>query len=187
MTRGRIIETRLMDNPMATDGLVDAKPEAAKSWATINLNARIGGLAFIRAYNPRTGKGKRMPHHDRAAERFLSLYEARYGRTSAAVDPEREPVDTSPMAHDSGMAGALDATRAIEEIEIGIRRDGQQIVAPVFHETEFRFLVAVLCLGMAIMHYTETQGRALEKEVDRFLVLLDRLSEHWGLMMEKVA
>lgn len=170
------IESRLMDNPMATDGLVEAKPQFAKAWATVRVSTRIGGLASIRPWNRKTGKdskGKRHPHHERTAERFLNLYEARYGRTSPAVDPEREPVDTSPIAHDSGMAAALDATRAIEHVE-----------RHVFHPNEFRFLVAVICLGIPITHYTESQGRALDKEVDRFLALLDKLSEHWGNAME---
>ncbi len=180
------IESRLMDNPLATDGLVAVKPESARSWAQVRVSTRIGGLASIRPYNPRTGKGKRHQHHERTAERFLNLYEARYGRCSPAVDPEREPVDTSPLAHDSGMAAAIDATKAIEELEHTTHRHGI-IYPPVFHENEFRFLVAILCLGMSINHFTETQGRALDKEVGRFLALLDRLSEHWGNSMEKVA
>lgn len=175
-----------MDNPMATDGLVDAKPEAAKSWAQVNVATRIGGLAYIRAYVPRTGKGKRRPHHEMAAERFLNLYEARYGRVSPAVDPSREPVDTSPVAHDSGMAGALDATRAVEELWCQTIREGH-IRAPIFEPQEYDYLVAVLCLGCTISHYTGTGGRALDKEVDRFLELLDKLSEHWGLSMTEAA
>ncbi len=180
------IEPKFMDNPMATNGLIEAKPEFSKAWVPVNLNTRIGALAHIRAYNPRTGKGKRMPHHERTAERFLNLYEGRYGRTSPAVDPEREPVDTSPIAHDSGMAAAIDATKAIEELEHQTIRRGQ-IQPALFVENEFRYLVSVICLGIKISHFTETEGRALDKQVDRFLLLVDRLSEHWGLATRRVA
>jgi hypothetical protein len=160
--------------------------EKRKQVVTERVATRIGGLAFIRAFNPRTGKGKRREHHERTAERFLNLYEGRYGRVSPAVDPEREPVDTSPIAHDAGMAAALDATRLIEELEHNTIRNGF-IQPPVFNASDFRFLVAVICLGISINHFTESQGRALDKNVDRFLALLDRLSEHWGLSMSEVA
>lgn len=179
--------TRIVDNPLVTDALGEANPGFLRITVTERVTTRIGGLAYIRPYNPKTGKGKRLPHHERTAERFLNLYEGRYGRVSPAVDPEREPVDTSPIAHDSGMAAAIDATRAIQEIEFGIRRDGRIIQPPLFHAREFSFLVAVLCLGCSIQHYTGTGGRALDAEVVRFLALLDRLSEHWGNSMEKVA
>lgn len=168
--------TRIVDNPLVTDALGEANPGFLRITVTERVTTRIGGLAYIRPYNPKTGKGKRLPHHERTAERFLNLYEGRYGRVSPAVDPEREPVDTSPIAHDSGMAAAIDATRAIEDVE-----------RHLFHAREFTFLVAVLCLGCSIQHYTGTGGRALDAEVCRFLALLDRLSEHWGNSMEKVA
>lgn len=178
------IEQKFMDNPMATDGLVAHKPEAAKQWATVNLNSRIGGLAYIRAYNPKTGKGRRMPHHERTAERFLNLYEARYGRCSPAVDPSREPVDTSLTANDGGLAAALDATREIQEVEQGIKVNGILVRQPVLGADGFRCLVAIICLGLSVSELTETQGRALDKQVGNFLALLDKLSEHWGLSME---
>lgn len=174
--RREVIATRTVDNPFVTDALGEARPDFLKITVAENVRTRIGGLAFIRPYNPRTGKGRRMPHHEKTAERFLNLYEGRYGRVTPAVDPAREPVDTSPIAHDSGMAGAIDATRDIEQVE-----------REVFHPNEFRFLVAVICLGMPITYYTETAGRALDKEIGRFLALLDRLSEHWGNAMERVA
>lgn len=175
--------TRVVDNPLVTDAIGEARPDFLKITVTENVRTRIGGLAYIRPFNAKTGKGKRRLHHEQTAERFLNLYERRYGRTSPAVDPAREPVDTSIMAHDSGMAAALDATNEIRALEHPWLRGG--VIQPaVFHENEFRFLVAVLCLGMNIGHFTETAGRALDREVDRFLSLLDKLSVHWGLSME---
>lgn len=200
--------TRVVDNPLVTEAIARdgvkrgtlaagvvyttekrAVVEPRKEVVRERITTRIGALAFVRAWNGKAGKdssGKRRLHHELTAERFLNLYEARYGRMSPAVDPSREPVDTSPIAHDSGMAGALDATKAIEELEFQTIRDGF-IRAPVFEAHDFKFLVAVVCLSIPITHYTETTGRALEKEVDRFLELLDRLAQHWGLAMTEVA
>lgn len=129
---GRLINRRIVDNPLYTDGLKYAseavkprrgsvvftterpKQEMAKVHVEENIIARIGALCFIR---------KREAHHEYAGQLFKTLYEARYGAGNPAMDPGRIQVDTSPTAHDSGMVDRLHRTYKIREAEVGL---GQQ-------------------------------------------------------------
>jgi hypothetical protein len=99
--------TREVDNPLLTDGLAYSGQRNAHLRVSVEENAmtRIGALCFIR---------KREDHHERAAAEFKSLYEARYGGQGGAMDPSRVQVDTSPIAHDAGMAGKIDRTVKLE-------------------------------------------------------------------------
>src|SRR4051812_32765325 len=103
MGRQIFITTREVSNPSLTNGLLYSEQKNAHLRVTVEENAmtRIGALCFIR---------RRQPHHERAAEEFKSLYEARYGGNGGAMDPSRVQVDTSPIAHDSGMAAKIDRT-----------------------------------------------------------------------------
>ena len=80
--------------------------DIGKVWASENIITRLGALAHIR---------RRQHHHERAAERFKSLYEARYGCGNPGIDPSRIMVDSSPIAHDSGMAAKIDRTRELDD------------------------------------------------------------------------
>lgn len=101
-----MIEAREVDNPLYTEGLATfhaetGRPEQRKITVASNAMSRIGALCFIR---------RREPHHEKAAERFKALCEARYEIGGGAIDPSRTPVDSSIVAHDAGMAARLDRT-----------------------------------------------------------------------------
>lgn len=105
-------------------------------WAEENALSRIGALAYIR-------KPRRKHHHEQAAERFKNLYEARYGSAGGAVDPSNEPVDTSTVAHDSGMAHRIDATVELMKVE-GRLKD---------HKSVYDRLIAHIVLGVPCSEY----------------------------------
>lgn len=130
-----------------------------KVWASENTVSRIGALAFIRP-------PKRQDHHERAAERFKSLYEARYGATGGAMDPSRIQVDTSAMAHDSGMASKIDRTAAIKDAE-------DHLGKPMFNE-----LVRVIVLESPVGE--GLTSRPAQRAADNLLDILDILAEFWG-------
>lgn len=172
---GRIIQNRVVDNPMLTDGLKYAPPAATKprkgsvvftterpkqqlTRITVEENAmtRIGALCFIR---------RRQAHHEAAAERFKSMYEAFYGIGNPAMDPSRVQVDTSPIAHDSGMAGRIDNARKLNDLERS-------------HGHLFNRLVALLVLCVPAGEGQTSRPR--QRSVDQALADLDHLAELWG-------
>lgn len=180
---GRITNSRLVPDPMMTDAeflhkqgiereraqRLGVKPDlnVGKAWATENSVTRLGALCFIRP--PR-----RQPHHEHAAERFKSMYEALYGVGSPALDASRVVVDTSPIAHDSGMAGKID-------------RSGQLRAVEAHDKAMFNRLVALLVLCIPVSEYApkassgRTNDRRVKQLVSEALDDLDRLSELWGL------
>ena len=115
---GRIITKRLVQDPSMTDAEYwhqinreneraerkgrKADREIGKIEVEENAITRLGALVYIR---------RREAHHEMAAERFKSLYEHMYGCGNPALDPSRVQVDTSPIAHDAGMAGKIDRGR----------------------------------------------------------------------------
>lgn len=159
--------TREVENPLITDGLAYSGQRNAHLRVTVEENAmtRIGALVFIR---------RREKHHERAAEEFKSLYEARYGGQGGAMDPSRVQVDTSPIAHDSGMAGKIDRT---VKLEMAI----QALPKPSLDR-----LVACLILGVTCEDQSDTMpsGKANMRQagrcVDETLDALDTLSTIWG-------
>jgi hypothetical protein len=157
-----------VDNPSLTDGLAYSEQRNAHLKVRVEENAmaRIGALCFIR---------RREPHHERAAEEFKSLYEARYGGAGGAMDPSRVQVDTSPIAHDSGMAAKIDRTVKLE------------IAMKAMDKTTLDRLVACLILGVTCEEQSDTlpSGKANMRQsgrcVDETLAALDTLATMWGL------
>lgn len=174
MTAAAIIENRLMDNPMATDGLVADRPQTAKAWVEINMLALIGGLAYIRKYHPEKNRGGRRPHHDKAAAEFKARYEAIYGMGNPAIDPSVEPVDTSLRAHDAGMAFRIDRGRKLAAAMDHLGNDARDR------------LIAVVVLGIpagddaALLPSGKKNWRHQGAAVRQIIADLDKLAVHWG-------
>lgn len=171
----RIIQNRRVPDPMMTDAEFlhrmseeieraersSRKPDpyVGKVWVTENAMTRIGALCFIR---------DRQDHHERAAEVFKSTYEARYGEGNPAIDASRVRVDTSIMAHDSGMAAKLDRTWRIEQVKGKLGKEA------------FDRLVAVIVLGIPCgegLHW-----RSRKAAIAALLDDLGSLSTIWRLM-----
>ena len=169
---GKLLQQRLVPDPSMSDSeflyqqnrerdrarSIGVKPRTSIGKVIVEENAitRIGALAYIR---------RREQHHEFAAERFKSLYEARYGSGNPAMDASRIQVDSSPIAHDSGMAAKLDRTEAIKDAEVALGKDA------------FDRLVALLALEEPA---GEGQGwRKRFASVDQVLRDLDALSVHW--------
>jgi hypothetical protein len=152
---------------MLTDGLAYSGQRNAHLRVTVEENAmtRIGALCFIR---------KREDHHERAAAEFKSLYEARYGGQGGAMDPSRVQVDTSPIAHDAGMAGKIDRTVKLE------------IALKAMDKLTKDRLIACLVLGVSCEDQSDTlpSGRANMRQsgrcVEETLAALDELATMWG-------
>lgn len=164
---GRRIAARQVDNPMLTDGLAYSEQRNTHLKVTVEENTmtRIGALAFIR---------RREGYHERAAEEFKSLYEARYGGQGGAMDPGRVQVDTSPVAHDSGMAAKIDRTVKLE------------MALKSLDKAALNRLVACVILGVSCEDQSDTlpSGRANQRQsgrcVDETLAALDHLATIWG-------
>lgn len=161
---GRMTQNRLVPDPSMTDSEFYAqraanptKPQLGKVWVEENAMTRIGALVFIR---------RRLRHHEEAAERFKNLYEARYGSGNPAMDPSRVQVDTSPIAHDSGMAGKIDRTWQIKDAEDKLGK------------SSFDRLVA--CIVLCIPAGEGLSSRPRQRNVDQLLDDLDSLSTLWG-------
>lgn len=165
---------RQVDNPMLTDGLAYSGQRNAHMRVTVEENAmtRIGALVFIR---------KREDYHERAAEEFKSLYEARYGGQGGAMDPGRVQVDTSPIAHDSGMAAKIDRTTKIK------------IAEDALGKVSFNRLVACVVLGIPFSEMAPVSptgrpnDRFVAKHASMLLEDLEALAELWGYASRKVA
>lgn len=171
---GREIRNRLVPDPSMTDSeylhqknLERERAEATgkeprltigKVWVEENAITRIGALVFIR---------RREAHHELAAERFKSLYEARYGAGNPSMDPGRIQVDTSPIAHDSGMAAKLDNTWQLD------------VARATMGKEAFDRLVALLVLEIPVGNGLTSRPR--QRSIDRVLADLDALSGIWKL------
>lgn len=171
---GRHIQNRLVPDPSMTDAEflhqknlereraetlgVDPKLSIGKVWVTENAIERMGALCFIR---------RREHHHEAAAEQFKALYEARYGTGNPALDTSRVIVDSSPIAHDSGMAAKIDRTWRLAQAESELGK------------AAFNRLVALLVLCIPAGEGLTSRPR--QRSVDAVLFDLDRLSAVWGL------
>lgn len=173
----RIIQNRRVPDPMMTDaeflhrmaaeiertGRAPA-PHIGKVWVQENAMTRIGALCFVR---------RRQPHHEMAAERFKTLYEARYGAGNPALDTSRVIVDTSIMAHDAGMAAKLDRTVDVERA-IGHLGGAERVISCV--------VLGVPCgSGAPVSKSGRRNDRQVAREVGALLADLDSLSTLWGL------
>lgn len=129
------------------------------------LSTRIGGLAYIR---------RREEHHEKAAERFINEYESAYGSQAGALDPGRVQVDTSPVAHDSGMGARVDRNRALGDTLREMEPQDRDI------------LIAVLVLGEPIRNVSVTpHWRHQGDSVKRLLATLDALAIQWGYLVRR--
>jgi hypothetical protein len=167
---------RVVDNPLYTDGLKfapQAKPRRgsvvftterpkqqtpARITVEENIISRIGALCFIR---------KREAHHEQAAERFKNHYELAYGAGNPVGDPGRVQVDTSKVAHDSGIIAKIAHASKIKQAETGLGKEA------------FNRLVAVVILEIPCgdgLHWRSRSGM-----VDLVLSDLDALSVLWEL------
>jgi hypothetical protein len=169
---GQTTTSRLVPDPSMSDAEFLAqkaanptKPNLGRVWVEENALTRIGALAYIR---------RRFQHHEMAAERFKNLYEARYGVGSPALDPSRVQVDTSPIAHDSGMAAKIDRTVEIERV---IRLLGKEAADRII-------ACVVLCIpcddGVPVLPSGFTNRRHVKREVDALLAALDSLAVLFG-------
>lgn len=170
---GRIIQNRLVPDPSMSDAEflhqknqerdraealgIEPRLSIGRVWVQENAVERMGALCFIR---------RRERHHEAAAEQFKALYEARYGAGNPAMDASRVVVDTSPQAHDSGMAAKIDRTWQLRQAEEGLGKSA------------FNRLVALL-----VLHIPAGEGlssRPRQRTIDMVLSDLDQLSSIWG-------
>lgn len=171
---GRHIQNRLVPDPSMTDaeylhqknqereraeGLgIEPRLSIGKVWVQENAVTRMGALCFIR---------KREAHHEMAAERFKSLYEARYGHGNTGSDPSKIQVDKSNMAHDNGMAAMLDRTVELDNAKAALST------------AAYDRLVALVILEIPVgegLHWRSRSGM-----VDIVLGDLDALCVAWKL------
>jgi len=164
--------SRLVPDPSMTDAEYYAqrqanptKPQIGKVWVEENPVTRMGALAFIR---------KRLHHHEIAAERFKTDYEALFGSGVPALDNARPVVDRSPVAHDSGMAAKIDRGASLLAAMKYLGADGRdRIIACV--------VLAIPCEDAAArLPSGEPNRRHVKREVDALLDALDSLSTFWG-------
>lgn len=159
----RALDTLVIDDPSVSDAnyrewLASAKSGRTKIRVNADLYAQIGALACIKA---------RQRHHVAAARRFRTEYEAAYGAGMApAVDPSVTPVDTSPRAHDAGMAARVDRATSIREAIEHLGRDDADLI------------IAVVVLGLSMRDMGHV-GKAGAHKVPELLDALDRLAEFW--------
>lgn len=177
----QIIQNRLVPDPMMTPAEFQhqwrkeqeaaeaagraPRREIGKVWVAENAVTRIGALCFIR---------RREPHHEKVGAEFKSLYEHTYGSGNPAVDPGRVQVDTSIIAHDSGMAAKVDRSKALRIAE-------QKLGRPAFNR-----LVALLVLeipagsDVPLMPSGRPNDRHVKAAIDQVLADLDALDDLWG-------
>lgn len=155
-----VLLERLVDNPSLTDGLAysETAPRHLKQKVTENAITRIGALCYVR---------RREPHHEKAAEKFKSDYEAIYGSGGGAVDPSREPVDTSIIAHDSGMASRIDRNRSVRAAIEFLGKDKADII--------------IACVVLSVAPGEGYGWRVRDKRIDLLLSALDELAELYHL------
>lgn len=167
-----VLKHMLMDNPYETDANLAVKrranpgnPNVGKEWTQVNLTTRIGGLARIK---------NRLNHHERAAEIFKNMYEARFGGQTC-IDHAKQRVDITIMAHDAGMANRVDNAKEVYSILQAIGK----------RETDL--LVGVIILGAPVSDFAEEPGhhRQRSKVTGELLDVLDRLAHRWGLLSRR--
>lgn len=158
MTDSEYIHQHNLERERAQKAGVKPNLDVGKVWAEERSITRLGALCYIRP--PR-----RQPHHEAAAERFKSMYEARYGIGNPAIDAGRPIVDNSPIAHDSGMAAKIDRTWRLKQAE-----DHDKAM--------FDRLVALLVLEVPAGDGQHWRHRSAS--VDQVLADLDCLAAIWG-------
>jgi len=154
--------------------------DVGKVWVEENGLSRIGALTYIR---------RRQPHHERAAERFKNEYERLYGAGNPAMDPSRIQVDTSPIAHDSGMAARVDRGRSILEVIYGIPATAERAGVPAVlsPRSAQRVIASIVleepCQSMAVSDSRKDRDEAVEL----LLADLDTLAVFWGYLARVAA
>jgi hypothetical protein len=166
------IQSRLVPDPSMTDAEFihqraenPTKPNIGKVLVQENTVTRIGALAFIR---------RRLHHHEIAAQRFKSDYEALFGSGVPALDNARPVVDTSKVAHDSGMASKIDRGAGLRAAMDYLGKDARDRVIACI-------VLCIPCEDAAdILPSGEPNRRHVKREVDALLDALDSLSTFWG-------
>lgn len=168
----RHITNRLVPDPSMSDAEYyhqrqanPGKPNVGKIYVRENAISRIGALCYIR---------QREAHHEHAAERFKTLYEHLYGSGTPPLDPSREPVDRSVVAHDSGMAAKLDRSGLLRQAREGLGKEAfDRVVSAI-----------VLCIpaghGAPRSESGRLNDRRVRSSVQQLLSDLDALSIVWG-------
>jgi hypothetical protein len=169
---GIIKNHRLVPDPSMSDAEYYAqraanptKPNLGRVLVEENAKTRIGGLALVR---------RRLNHHEKAAEWFKNAYEALYGGLAPAIDMSKVRVDTSIIAHDSGMVSRLDHGKALQDTIAALGRPAtDRIISCVVFGDPAGILAPVGPSG-------KPSGRAIEAEVNALLDALDHVAELRG-------
>lgn len=185
----KVLVPRVVDDPSETfaqfiHGVRTGEPGRGngKQQVTSNEMTRIGALCFFPKQRPRDPHDPKLlqPHQDKAAERFKNEYEAIYGSVGA-MNPEGERVDTSPIAHDSGMAGRIDRGKSIRLAERILSKD------------QFNLILTCIVMGVPsddlapILPSGKPNWRHVKQRNAAILVALTRLSLHWGYIARAAA
>jgi hypothetical protein len=190
---------RMIDNPFEADGefyhqRLSDPTYAGKHEVTSNELTRIGALCFIPKFDPRKHDHRVhhphlcYPHHEHSAARFKNEYEALYGSVSPAVDPAREPVQSSPTAHDNGMAARIDRADSIRMVLFGSQKPPS---APVLDAEGRDLLISAICFGDASEKMVDklpsgkANWRKAQARSRRVLFWLAVLSRWWGYVSER--
>jgi hypothetical protein len=168
MRAKQFLNERTVDNPMLTDGLAYSGQRNVHYRIKVTENAitRIGALCYIK---------RREPYHEQAAERFKSGYEALFGSGTPALDNSRPVVDTSPQAHDSGMAAKIDRGYDMRALVWGFGPDRPAILSKKHIDRLVAALVLCIPPGQGL------SSRPRQRAVDELLEAMDSLSNYWGL------
>jgi hypothetical protein len=163
-----VIEQRMIENPLTTDGLVDAALEAGEQgprWtpAAINLVTTIGGLARIKGLSD---------VQKAAAGRYRSLFERAQIGGAQAVDYAAVKVDVS----GSGRDIVEDGAQARREYLIARRRLGP------FNAS---LLERVICMEVSVREMARSLGegsgdQGRQRTRRRLLVAVDELVSHFA-------
>jgi hypothetical protein len=180
---------REVDNPSYTDGLYYAdtavrRSQNAKIGVVENAVTRIGGLAHVKPGNPKDDveqPNRRYPHHERVAAYFKSGYEALFGSGVPALDNSRPVVDTSVIAHDSGMAAKIDRGNGIVRALAFLGPDKADAII------DFLVLETPCEVYAAEMPSGQRNQRQVARLVQERLEILDSLSTFFGFAQRKAA
>lgn len=169
MTDAEFIHRQKVEFERANVARTKPNLNVGKVWVEERATTRIGALAFIRP-------PKRQEHHEKAAERFRSNYEALFGSGVPALDNSRPVVDRSPVAHDSGMAAKIDQGNDMIALVSGFpSRNIRALLSPAAVDR------LVACIVLCIPAGEGRHWRERQQNIDALLDDLDALCEHWKL------
>jgi hypothetical protein len=163
-----VVEQRMIENPLTTDGLVDAALSAGEDgprWtpAAVNLVTMIGGLARIKGLSD---------VQKAAAGRYRSLFERAQIGGAQATDYSAVKVDVS----GSGRDIVEDGAQARREYLIARRRLGP---------FQASLLERVICMDVSVREMARSMGegnggRGMQRTRRRLLEAVDDLVQHFA-------